>query len=207
MGLENREGGKYITILNGKFAVRSKEGEPGAVQRVNKLGNTVWEKFYDSFTAKLVNIRTRDSQYGKSWEFDFRDQGEVWTLQLSYSNSYAKNFIKILPNANLNEEMKLQPAQKIEDGKTKSSLFVSQNGVTLKHAYTRTNPNGMPDMEEILVKGAKQLDDSKQLVFLQAMVERDILPNLPKDTTATATAHEPMAVEETTAEGSDEDDY
>lgn len=206
MGLENREGGKYITILNGKFAVRSKEGEAGAVQRVNKLGNTVWEKFYDSFTAKLINIRTRDSQYGKSWEFDFRDGGEVWTLQLSYSNSYAKNLIKILPNANLAVEMKLQPSSKVEDGKTKSSLFVSQNGVTLKHAYTRQNPNGMPDMEEILVKGTKQLDDTKQLVFLQAMVERDILPKLPKDAGASV-AQEPLAVEEDNGEVSEEDDY
>lgn len=206
MGLENREGGKYITILNGKFAVRTKEGEPGAVQRVNKLNNTVWEKFYDSFTAKLVNIRTRDSQYGKSWEFDFKDAGDIWTLQLSYSNSYAKNLIKILPNADLAQEMKLQPSSKVEDGKTKSSLFVSQNGTTLKHAYTRTNPNGMPDMEEILVKGAKQLDDSKQLVFLQAMVERDILPKLSKESTAPV-ANEPMAIEEGSDETSEEDDY
>lgn len=204
MGLENREGGKYITILGGKFAIRVPEGTAGSVARVNKLGNTVYEKFYDSFTAKLVNIRTRESQYGKNWEFDFRDNGEVWTLQLSYSNSYAKNLIKILPNADLTKEMKIQPSSKVEDGKTKSSLFVSQDGVTLKHKYTRDNPNGMPDMEEITVKGAKQLDDTKQLVFLQAMIESDILPKLPKDSVPAA-AQEPLAVEGGSEEGSDDD--
>lgn len=182
MGLENREGGKYITILNGKFAIRVPEGTAGAVQRVNKLGNTVYEKYYDSFTAKLVNIRTRESQYGKNWEFDFRDNGEVWTLQLSYSNSFATNLLKILPNADLTQEMKIQPAQRVEDGKTKSSLFVSQNGVTLKHAYTKDNPNGLPDMEQVTVKGQLVWDDTKRLEFLHEMVQRDILPKLPKDT-------------------------
>jgi hypothetical protein len=182
MGLANREGGKYITILGGKFCVRVQEGTPGAVARVNKLGKTVHELFYDSFTGKLINIRTRDGEYGKSWEFDFQDSGEVYTLQLSYSNSYATNLLKILPNVDLSKEMKVQPAQKIEDGKTKSSLFISQDGKTLKHAYTKDAPNGLPPMEQKTVKGQVVWDDTERLAFLEAMVESDILPKLPKDT-------------------------
>lgn len=181
MGLANREGGKYITILGGKFCVRVQEGTKGAVPRVNKLGKTVHEVFYDSFTGKLLNIRTRDGEYGKSWEFDFRDSGETYTLQLSYSNSYATNLLKILPNVDLTKEMKIQPSQKIEDGKTKSSLFVSQDGKTLKHAYTKDVPNGLPQMEQVQVKGQMVWDDSKRLEFLQEMVETKILPQLPQD--------------------------
>ena len=190
MALENREGGKYITILGGKFAVRVAQSTPGAVERVNKLGKTVYELFYDSFTGKLVNIRTKDGEYGKSWEFDFKDGGEVYTLQLSYSNSYATNLLKILPNVDLKQEMKVQPSQKIEDGKTKSSLFVSQNGVTLKHAYTKDVPNGLPPMVQIMVKGQPVWDDTDRLVFLQAMVDRDILPQLSQEGASTAAAGE-----------------
>jgi len=186
MALENREGGKYITILGGKFCVRVQAGTPGAIERVNKVGKTVHEVFYDSFTGKLINIRTKDSEYGKQWEFDFRDGADVYTLQLSYSNSYATNLLKILPNVDLNEEMKVQPSQKIEDGKTKSSLFVSQNGVTLKHAYTKDTPNGLPPMVETTVRGQKVWDDTDRLEFLQEMVDRDILPKLPRDTATTA---------------------
>ena len=206
MGFSDREGGKYITILGGKFCIRVPQETPGAVARVNKLGKTVYEVFHDAFTGKLIGIRTKDSEYGKNWEFDFQDGGEVYTLQLSYSNSYATNLLKILPNANLEKEMKIQPSQKVEDGKTKSSLFVSQDGVTLKHAYTKDNPNGMPDMEKILVKGQETWDDSKRLVFLQAMVERDILPKLPKATTPVASA-EPMSVAEPVDGEDDPDDY
>lgn len=198
MALENREGGKYITILNGKFCVRVAEGTKNAITRVNKNGKTVHEVFYDSFTGKLVNIRTRDGEYGKSWEFDFRDGAEVYTLQLSFSNSYATNLLKILPNADLSKEMKVQPSQKIEDGKTKSSLFVSQDGVTLKHAYTKDKPNGLPPMEQVTVKGQLVWDDTKRLTFLEAMVKSDILPKLPKDTNP---APAPATALEATQEG------
>lgn len=197
MGFENRQGGKFITILNGKFCVRVDEGTAGAVPRVNKIGNTVHEVFHDSFTGKLVNIRTRDSAYGKNWEFDFRDSADVYTLQLSYSNSYATNFLKILPMADLSKEMKIQPSQKVVDGKTKSSLFVSQDGVTLKHAYTKDKPNGLPQMEQVTVKGQLVWDDTKRLEFLHAMVERDILPKLPKDA---ATPAAPQGAPEATAD-------
>lgn len=181
MGLENREGGKYITIIGGKFTVRVPEGTPGAIARVNKLGKTVHELKYDSFTGKLVNIRTRDGDYGKTWEFDFKDKAEVYTLQLPYSNSFSKGILKILPNVDLTKEMKVQPSQKEEDGKTKSSIFISQGGTTLKHKYTKDNPNGMPPMEMIVVKGKETWDDTKQLEFLYEMVQKDIIPNLPKE--------------------------
>lgn len=190
MALENNQGGaggKYITILGGKFCIRAKQDTPGAVARVNKKGNTVYELFYDSFTGKLVNIRTTDGPYGKNWEFDFRDKGDVYTLQLSYSNSYATNLLKILPNVDLTQEIKVQPSQKIDEkGKTKSSLFVSQDGKTLKHAYTKDAPNGLPPMEQVTVKGQLVWDDTKRLAFLQEMVNTKILPQLPKDTAKTA---------------------
>lgn len=185
MPLENREGGNFITILNGKFCQRVPEGTEGAVARVNKLSKTVYEKFYDSFTAKLINIKTQDGAYGKNWLFVFKDSADVYNLQLSYSNSFATAFLKMLPNIDVTKEMKLSPSIKEVDGKNKSSLFVNQDGQTIKHAYTRENPKDMPDLEEILVKGQKMWDDTKRIAFLHAMVERDILPKLPKHEDAT----------------------
>lgn len=214
MGFANREGGKYFNIMDGKFTIRVQEGTPGAVARVNKKGVTVHEVHHDSFEAKLVDIRTKDSPYGKNWEFDFQDGGEIYTLQLSFSNSYATAFLKILPNIDLTKPMKLQPsAKKDADGKTKSSLFVSQDGVTLKHAYTKDNPNGLPNMEQIMVKGVPTWDDTKRLEFLQAMVEKDIKPKLPGTpksavpTTGSATQEdldEVFGSDDTTAGGDDD---
>lgn len=178
MGLEQRAEGKYITILAGKFAMRVQAGSEGAVERTNKLGKVVHEKFYDKFTGKLVSIKVTDGTYGKSWNFGFRDNGELYTLQLSYSNSFATAFLKMLPNIDLNKEMTVSPSVKEVDGKNKSSLFVNQDGVAIKHAYTMAEPNGLPQMEEILVKGQKTWDDTKRIAFLENMVNTTILPKL-----------------------------
>lgn len=203
MGLANREsGGNYITILGGKFSQRVEANTPGAVERVNKLGNTVFEKYYSEFTGKLVGIKTQDSKdYGKNWIFSFQDGGEVYNLQLSYSNSFATAFLKMLPNIDLSQEMRVQPSVKEVDGKNKSSLFVSQNGTTIKHKYTMENPNGMPDMEQVTVKGQLVWDDSKRLEFLYAMVQQDIIPKLPKaEEVATAPVAREMTLEELAGE-------
>lgn len=178
MALENREGGQYITILGGKFCQRVPEGTPGSFMRVNKQNKTVHEKFYNIFTGKLVGIRTQDGAYGKSWVFDFKDKEEVYHLQLSYSNSFAVAFLKMLPNIDLTKEMKVSPSTKEVEGKNKSSLFINQEGISLKHAYTREVPNGMPDMEQVTVKGQQVWDDTKRIAFLYNMVQTKIMPKL-----------------------------
>lgn len=182
MGLDNRQEGKFINIYKGKFSQRVQEGTPGAQSRIlekgKNAGNPVFEKFYDSFTGKLVDIKMQDGEYGKSWIFSFKDQGEVYNLQLSYSNSFATALLKMLPNVDLSQEFKVSPSTKEVDGKNKSSLFINQNGVPVKHAYTRENPNGMPDMEQVTVKGQLVWDDTKRLEFLYDMVATQIIPKL-----------------------------
>ena len=178
MGLEQRSEGKYITILGGRFCQRVQEGTEGAITRVNKIGNTVHEKFYDSFTGKLEKIEVKDGNYGKTWNFGFRDREDLYTLQLSYSNSFSTAILKQLPNVDLTQEMKVTPMVKEVEGKRRSSLFINQNGVALKHAFTRDNPNGMPDMEQVTVKGELVWDDTKRMEFLHNMVNTLILPKL-----------------------------
>lgn len=196
MGLNTRQEGNFITILNGKFCIRVPEGTPGATTRVNKMNKTVHEKYYDNFTGKLVGIKTQDGEYGKSWIFTFKDSGELYHLQLSYSNSFATAFLKMLPNIDLSKEMKVSPSVKEVDGKNKSSLFVNQDGAAIKHAYTKDNPNGMPDMEQVTVKGQQVWDDTKRIEFLYNMVATTIIPKLEalngKDT-ATAAPNAPKS--------------
>lgn len=178
MGLDTRSKGTYITILNGKFAQRVDKDITGAVERTNKLGKIVYEKFYDSFTGKLTGITVKDGEYGKSWNFHFEDEGEIYHVQLSFSNSYATNLLKMLPNIDLSVPFTLSPSQKIEDGKTKSSLFINQNDQPIKHAFTKDIPNGMPNLKKIKVKGKDTWDDSDRLDFLLDMVNKQILPKL-----------------------------
>lgn len=192
MALENRDSGKYFSVYEGKFSQRQDNKlwenatdeelkKAGVFKRINKLGKTVFEKYFDSFTGTLINIKTQDSSFGKNWLFVFKDGEDIWNLNLGYSNTYATAFLKMLPNIDLTQPIKLSPSVKKVDGKDKSSLFVNQGSEHVKHAYTREVPNGMPDMVQIMVKGVPTWDDTDRLVFLQNMVNTVILPKLGKD--------------------------
>lgn len=189
MAFENRSKGKYITISakRGKFSETVPEGTPGSETRINKKGRTVHELFHDSFVGKLVGIRTKGEhtdEYGKSWIFDFEDTAtrDVYHLQMSYSNKLSSALLKMLPNIDVTREFKLTPSMKIEDGIEKTSLFVNQDGQSVKYAYTRENPNGLPSLEKIVVKGKETWDDTNALAFLEEMVNRDIIHKLQNPT-------------------------
>lgn len=180
-GLGNREGGKYININSaGKFSQRVSKDTEGSVSRINKEGKEVSELFFDFFEGILVDINTKDSPYGKNWEFVFDADGEKYTLQLSYSNSYAKNILKMIQNLDLSKPFKLTPKAEMVEGKNKTSLFINQNDVAIKHSYTKDSPNGLPPMVEKKVKGQKVWDDTEALEFLEEMVNTVIKPKLGK---------------------------
>lgn len=178
MSFTNKSTNTFFTILAGKFSQRVPEGTPGAVERVNKLGKVVHEVSHDSFTGILTDIRITESDYGRSWNFDFSSDGKIYTLQLSYSNSFATALLKMLPNIDVSNEFTMTPSVKMVDGKSQSALFVNQDNKAVKHAYTKAEPNGLPDMEQIMVKGQPTWDDTKRLEFLTAMVSETILPKL-----------------------------
>jgi hypothetical protein len=205
MGLEQRKKITYLTIFEGKFAIRVEANTPGAVSRTNKLGKVVHEIFFDQFSGLLVGISTKESaDYGKSWVFEFRDGNETFQLQTSYSSSTASRILKTLPNVQLSHPMTLVSSMKMVDGKNKTSLFILQHGNPIKQAYTREVPNGLPEMESLIVKGNQVWDDTKQLAFLAAMIEKDIIPNLPKmEPVAAASEMYDLLPEEEAAEPED----
>jgi len=191
MSFSDKSSNKFFTILAGKFTVRVPEGTPGATTRVNKIGKTVHEVQHDSFTGILRDIRVTESAegYGKTWNFDLQSpEGEtMYTLQLSYSNSFSTALLKILPNLDLTQPFTMTPSTKEVDGKKQSTMFVNQNDTPVKHAYTKENPNGLPQMEELTVKGVKTWDDTKRLAFLENMVNTELLPKMHKATPQTPT--------------------
>ncbi len=211
MGFQNHQGGKYTTIYQGKFSESVPENTTGSTTRVNKNGKTVHEMYHDSFTGKLVGIKTQDGAYGKNWLFSFKDKEETYNLQLGYSNNYAVSILKMLPNIDLSKEMKVSPKSEEKDGKIQTSLFINQDGKPVKHAFTKDNPNGIPQWEQITVKGVPTWDSTKQLLFLENMVMTKIVPQLealngkaPVSTEAT-TAKEVSAFDKPEEETATED--
>lgn len=179
-GLNNEtKGGDYIGVFEGRFSQRVTKETVGAIMRVNKIGNTVYEKYYTDFTGKLVDIKVRDGGvYGKQWMFVFLAGGKNYIIQFPYSNSLSSSILKMLPNIDTSKLITLQPSRKEEDGVMKSSIFVKQDGQLVKYAHTKVNPNGMPEKEIVTVNGVAVSDYTKQLEFLENMVNTTIVPKL-----------------------------
>jgi hypothetical protein len=181
MGLENNNFTIYLSIGDGKITRRVKEPTANSKQRTTKEGKVVNEEIYDAISGLIIDIKvTTHPQYGKFWNIFLQDGEDVFCLQTNYSGSYASAFLKQLPNVDLSQRVRLIPSMKIKDGKKKPTLFINQHGKSLKHFYTKDDPNGLPEMVQKKFKGNLIWDDGDMMEFLEQMVNEKILPKLPK---------------------------
>lgn len=169
----------YYTISDGKICRQHREPVEGSTSRVNKMGKTVHETFYKALKGRIVDIQTRESDYGKSWLITIQDSaGTREVLQFQYSSGYANGFLRALPNLDLGAEVTISPNLKMEGDKKKTTIFLSQHGKAIKWFYTKDTPNSLPQLEQKKIKGKITWDDSEQMEFLEVMVKEDILPQL-----------------------------
>ena len=50
----------YVNVTGGKFTVKAKEGDEGAVKRTKKTGEDVWEKQYEKVSGTITNFVKED---------------------------------------------------------------------------------------------------------------------------------------------------
>lgn len=185
MGAIQESNAIFLTISNGKICRRIAKPSKTSIERINKNGVTVHEEFYKGWKGLITGIAVREhKEFGKFWNVTLSDQDGDAVLQMQYSSGYSAAFLKTLPNIDLKSDVIITPNQKIEGDKKKVTLFITQHGVPLKHFYTRDNPNGLPELKQIKVKGKITWDDSDLMEFLEKMVMTEIVPKLPKGGTA-----------------------
>jgi hypothetical protein len=191
MGAVQQSNAIYLTISDGQICRKVLSPTKTSKERVNKNGKTVHEEYYKGWKGRITAIAVRDHpEFGKFWNITLTDQDGDAILQMQYSSGYSGAFLKTLPNIDLNSEVIITPSMKIEGAKKKTTVFVTQHGVPLKHYYNRDNPNGLPELKQIKVKGKPTWDDSEMMEFLEKMVMTEIVPKLPKGTGAPVPAAE-----------------
>ena len=177
MALENTRAGRiYLSVFAGKLTQNVPEGTEGATERKNKNGRIVHELTYDKLTGLLTDISFRVGDYGKEIHFTVEDGIETYLLQQPFSSKVAKSIIMRLPNCDLTKDIDIHTGW--DTTKESTFSFIRQDGQTVKSKYTKDEPNGLPPMEQIKVKGEDVWDDTKQLEFLSKMIQDDILPKL-----------------------------
>jgi hypothetical protein len=179
MGAIQENNAIFLSIADGKISRRVKSKTEKSIQRTTKEGKVVHEEFYRGWKGRITNIQVRKhAEYGKFWNITLSDEEGDAVLQMNYSSGYASAFLKILPNVDFSQDVLITPNLKIEGDKKKTSLFISQDGLALKHYYTRDNPNGLPPLQQVKVKGKMTWDDSDMMEFLENMVRTEILPKI-----------------------------
>lgn len=171
----------YYSIFNGKICRSFKEPTKTSISRTNKENRIVHEEFYDFIDGVISGIQIAEhKQYGKSWRILLQDGEYAQILQLSYSDGHTIAFLKLLPNVDLTASVKILPSLKMEEGKEKRSLFITQHGKALKQFWTKDAPGSLPQLEKKRIKGKDVWDNSDQMEFFEAFVTDIVIPKLPK---------------------------
>lgn len=181
MGAIKNSSAIYLSVSDGQLVRRFKEPTSESKQRTTKDGKLVNEEFYRGWTGKVTDIQFKDhDEYGRFLNITI-DDGEIPAIiQLKLDSGYASAFMKTLPNVDFESDVTLSPSMKVEGDKKKSSFFISQHGTALKWFYNKENPNGLPELKKIKVKGKEIWDSSDMVEFLENMVNTEILPKIKK---------------------------
>lgn len=162
----------YLSVADGNLVRQHKQATERTTERITKTGKLVFEEKFKDLTAKLTNLDTRENDYGKQWQLTFKDGEDTYIVSLPFSSRYASSFLKALPNLQLGKEVRFMPwamKDKNDATKTITGITLYQDGVKIAPAYTKEEPNGLPQMVKIKVKGKEQWDDSAMMEFLEQM--------------------------------------
>lgn len=194
MGLNKSEnaGMIYLGVANGKLVQEVKEKQSDSVERVNKVGRTVHEVFYKDLTGVITKITTKENDYGKQWQIVFEDGDDKYMVQMPYSGRYSSSFLKALPNVAQGVPVRFMPwemTDKNNASKKVTGVTLYQNEAKVPSAYTKEDPNGLPEMKKVKVKGKDTWDDSDMMSFLEEMAN-DWMKSFPQVTDEQAAQEE-----------------
>lgn len=155
MGLYNNTSRMtYVNVKKGKFYTKEKGGQPVFF---TNLGGYI--------TSVAFKVETLDGKTFEIAQFMIEDAGERNLLQLRTDSGYFRGFCNSLKSGQPTEYIDINPNYSETDGKSKTTVFVVQNGKTLKHAHTLNNMGDMPELELSSVDGKQVWDSSKQVAY------------------------------------------
>jgi hypothetical protein len=175
MGLKRDNSAVYLTIFEGKIVQRVKNATETSRERINKENEKVNEEVYGSISGRIVALGEKTHEkYGTSLLIYIEDD-RIYCLQCLINGQYGVSFLKALPNADLSKSVELVPSQKEVNGKPDQVLYIKQKGEdgkfkALKFAFTKDNPNGMPEPKQVEYQGALRWDFFQQTKFLHDVV-------------------------------------
>lgn len=191
MGLESNEGsGTFVSIADGKIVQSFKENGEGRKVKVNKSGNTRYVVEYDAISGVPVGLKLKKSDnpsFSDQYILTLLDGDDRFLVTFYKSSRVSAAILKAIPNVDLSQSVRVFP-WKMQDSKDKTKEI---QGVTLYQkgkgyekdkvppAYTKEEPNGLPEMKKVKIKGKEQWDSSDMDEFLEEKALAHFAKNKP----------------------------
>lgn len=155
------------------------EGTEGAKYREYETSDgkkgSKWELIYKSLSGKISNLQWYEGDYGTNLMVTLAyDDGEgntvEDTLSLGTSTPFGEDFMKKLPNINLDEVVVLSPFSFVDEGgKNRRGISITQGDTKIKNFFydadKKKNIHKYPNPDFDIDKASK---DDWKLYFMQA---------------------------------------
>jgi hypothetical protein len=149
----------FLNIVGGKITQRVNKDTEGAKERIlakgPKAGTPVYELEHDFVSGKIVHCEIKESDYGDQIELKLRDGDDFYVLTVNWDYARLRDaIVKRLPNIDVAKPVEISCFPDREDGQP--AFFIRQDGEVVKYAFTRDNPNGLPEPTKKVVKGKEE---------------------------------------------------
>lgn len=186
--------GRYYYVIDGTFRTRVDEDAPGAIRRDwksadGKTSGTKYERHLKAIFGRISDIQFNDGDYGININIHL-EQGEdeemPGIITLGAASREGEDFLKKIPTADLNKEIRFRPFAFIGDSQEEvRGLEMTQQGETeqfdvkmtnhFRDTEKKVNINGLPNPEK---ENDKMDKDDWKIYFLQV---RKFLINYTKE--------------------------
>lgn len=194
----NTNNAPILSIHDGEFRESVPEGTEGAIKREYETSDgktgVKWELPIKGLEGKISNMQIYEGDYGKNLMVTIAYEGGADTISLSTQSPFGEDFMKKLPNINLDEQVKIVPFDFTDDsGKRRRGLTITQGDVKLTNYFydadKKKNLHKYPNPEGDV--STYDSDDwkiyfTKCRKFLVAYVEENFLPAFAHVNTGTA---------------------
>jgi len=147
----------YANISNGLIVVRSDENDPKAKSRINKVGNTVYERFYRSIYGTITSINVEENKFGETdIRVGLKHDDKFGLLTFKLDSSYGRSFLAQIFNADIKRGLEFVPWSKVtDDGTKKTRLYL---GYGKRESVEWKLPEGTPEVKWVQTKKGSVID-------------------------------------------------
>lgn len=132
MNILGSDGTLRLTVDAGTEGAKLREYETSDGKKGSK-----WELTFKSLCGKITNMQMHEGDYGKNLLVTLSYEGGADTVSFNTTTPFGEDFMKKLPNINLDEFVTIAPYSFTDEaGKTRKGVTVTQGDVKLQNAFS-----------------------------------------------------------------------